>query len=676
MLRIKRLYTFVIQTFFPIFLMTFGICLFILLMQFLWRYIEDLVGKGLDIPILGELFFYAALNLIPMGLPLAILLASLMTFGNMGERLELLAIKASGVSLLKAMRPLIIFISLVCIGAFFFQNEAMPRIGVKFRAILTSVKQKSPELDIPEGSFYSGINNYSIYVRKKDPETRILHNVMIYNTSKGFDNMSVYVCDSAKMRVSVAKDFLLLTLYSGQHFSNFRDGGINNSSSYNNKFVPYSRENFKEKEIIIPFDANFNRIDESNYDGTQISKNIAQLGVSIDSMRIGLDSANITDRRLIKQSFFTYRNNESYTREIAENNATAEAKKEIPILNFDSVMSSRRENDMVQIYESAAGTAESNKFNYIDRSMAKIDTQKRIRYHQIEWHQKFTLSFACLIFFFIGAPLGAIIRKGGLGMPVVISVIFFIIYYIFNNVGIKLARDGVWEVWQGMWLSSFILFPIGVFLTYKAMNDSALFNVEAYTKYLRKALRLRDELNNEAEDNAIDRIPDLSTFDTTSEQAEGLMAMPNDKLRDITQNYQSYGYNHDTFLLVLSILKDRGENFNDIRLDIKNYKLAKDILGDFKKASNYALLSYIGILIFFVLGRFISSDILDWVLWLTLAGYITMFTKSYICYRDFLKSLKKKMNNKAIITIVLSFACYFIMHIFVKKKMEKEVAGK
>lgn len=298
MLRIKRLYTFILQTFFPVFMMTFGICLFIVLMQFLWKFVEDLVGKGLDNVVLAELFMYAILNLIPLALPLSLLLASLMAFGNLGERLELLAIKAAGVSLLKTMKPLIIFISCVAVGAFFFQNEAMPRIQVKLRSLMISIRQKSPELDIPEGSFYSGITNYSLYVKKKDKETRMLKDVMIYDTSEGFDNMSVFVCDSALMSISSNKDFLLLNLYSGQRFANFSQSGLNETRQ-NNQFVPYSRENFKEKKIVIPFNSGFDRMDESNLEGTQISKNIFQLGSSIDSLSSRLDSVNVHDRKVI-----------------------------------------------------------------------------------------------------------------------------------------------------------------------------------------------------------------------------------------------------------------------------------------------------------------------------------------------------------------------------------------
>lgn len=475
MLRIKRLYLYILQEFLPMFLMTFAICLFILLMQFLWKYVEDLVGKGLDSIILAELFFYATLSIVPLALPLAILLASLMTFGNLGERFELTAIKAAGISLFKAMRPLIIIIGFICIGAFFFQNEAMPRINVKITSLLRSVKMKSPELNIPEGSFYNEIENYNLYVKEKNKETGVLYGVIIYDTSEGFDKTRIIVCDSAKMKMSANKDYLLLNLYYGQQFANFDKPGTNNAGTKRgNKFVPYSRENFREKEIIIPFDANFNRMDESSLQGTQIAKNIKELQVSIDSLTVIVDSLDILDRDMVLNQTFRAVRVLKDTTQVNDRQIAGR------IINMDSLLNRLAIKDKLGVYSNAVSLAEMNRSDLQYRTMAKLNAKTEIRYHKVEWHRKFTLSFACLIFFFIGAPLGAIIRKGGLGMPVVVSVILFIIYYIIDNVGRKMARDGVWDAWEGIWLSSFILFPLGVFLTYKAMNDSALFNIDAY----------------------------------------------------------------------------------------------------------------------------------------------------------------------------------------------------
>ena len=279
-----------LQTFLPLFFMTFGICLFIVLMQFLWRYIDDMVGKGLSILVLGEMFFYAALFLVPMALPLAILLASLMTFGNLGERLELLAMKSAGVSLIHIMRPLIITIGIISVGAFFFQNNVMPIAQVKLYTLLYSMRQKSPELDIPEGSFYKDIPGFNVYVKHKDTKTGLLKDLMIYDYSEGFNNARVIVADSGRLKTSADKLFLILSLYNGESFENLKS---QEKTSQTTKAVPYRRESFSTKDILIEFDANFNRTDESFMQNQYLGKNLKDLQLSIDSMNCKLDSIRI-----------------------------------------------------------------------------------------------------------------------------------------------------------------------------------------------------------------------------------------------------------------------------------------------------------------------------------------------------------------------------------------------
>lgn len=679
MLRIKRLYSFVIQTFVPILLMTLGICLFILLMQFLWRQIEDLVGKGIDTLVLGELFLYAALGLIPMSLPLAILLASLMTFGGMGERLELLAIKASGISLLKTMKPLIVIMVFISIGSFFFQNEALPRINVKSRTLLISIKQKSPELDIPEGSFYTGIDNYSIYVKKKDPDTRMLKDVMIYDTSDGFDNLSVFVCDSAKMQGATNKRFLLLTLYDGQRFSNFNQADRNNQgqvSRRNDQFVPYSRENFKTKEIIISFDANFKRMDESIYDGTQISKNMNQIGHDLDSMRVDLDSLNKLDRGIMDRSYLTYRYTDIPEAKVNDSvQVKVEKKKEVGRISLDSIMNSLKEADKGRIYDNAISNAEANSSTFMFQSYSKTTLQKNIRYHEVEWQSRFAFAFACMVFFFVGAPLGAIIRKGGLGMPVVVSVIFFIIYYMVNNVGLKMARDGVWEVWQGVWLSSFVLFPIGLFLTYKAINDSALFNSEAYGKFFRKLLRIDQKVDDSERGIEIDKIPAISELNIDKNVIESMEALPNDKLKDVVQNYTQYGYDYNTMLVVLNILKDRGDDLIDIRIDSRDYALSDKLSKNFAKSSLITSILYIATLVSLVLYAFVPALVLEGLLFFMLAAYMVFYIRSMIYSSDFDRSLKIKLSQKEVAFRILGFLCYIPLYFSLIKKMKKEMKG-
>lgn len=489
--RLKRLYSFILQSFLPLFSLTFVICLFLVLMQFLWKYIEDMVGKGLDIRVLGEMFLYASLNLIPLALPLSILLASIMVFGNLGERFELLAIKSAGVPLLKTMKPLIVLVIFISVGAFFFQNYAMPKIQVKFYSLLISIRQKSPELDIPEGVFYKEIDNYNIFVERKNRKTGMLYDVMIYDVSKGFNNMAVIVCDSASMKLSDDKLSLVFTMFKGQQFQNFQSENIG-SRNTSKDFVPYSREDFKKKQMLVPFDANFNRMEDSdleeNVGSSYVSKNSAELRVSIDSMNIKMDSLNVVDRKQMKKySHLSFRN--SYEQNI---DSFATIAKTVEIAPLDTLFNEHPLDRQASILRGALAKSDNNNNEFLFRSMSKVATQKIINRHWVEWHKKFTLSFACFIFFFIGAPLGSIIRKGGLGMPIVMSVILFIIYYILDNVGYKMTRDGVWIHWVGMWFSSFVLFPLGVFLTYKAMNDSVILNADAYLSFIKKVLFIRE----------------------------------------------------------------------------------------------------------------------------------------------------------------------------------------
>ena len=492
-----------LQTFLPLFIMTFGICLFIVLMQFLWRYIDDMVGKGLGIPVLGEMFFYAALFLLPMALPLAILLASLMTFGNLGERLELLAMKSAGVSLIHIMRPLIITIGIISIGAFFFQNNAMPVVQVKLYSLLYSMRQKSPELDIPEGVFYGEITGYNVYVKEKNNQTGLLKDVMIYDYSKGFNNARVILADSGRLKTSADKLFLVLSLFNGESFENLSEGqtGSNNRKTA----VPYRRETFSTKDILIDFDANFTRTDESFMQNQYMGKQLKDLQTSIDSMTVRLDSIKAINSKNVydmsyKKTFSKPKRELSQQAETGTGNtATANdadsltkiSNEPVKIINFDSLYKAEAPSGQAALLVRAKSNIESVKADYYFKAATLGDEAYKVHRHLTEWHKKFTLSFACMVFFFIGAPLGAIIRKGGLGMPVVISVILFIFYYIIDNIGFKMARDGIWEAWEGMWLSSAILAPLGIFLTYKAVNDSVILNADTYLNAIKNFIGKR-----------------------------------------------------------------------------------------------------------------------------------------------------------------------------------------
>lgn len=484
-----------LQTFLPLFFMTFGICLFIVLMQFLWRYIDDMVGKGLGILVLGEMFFYAALFLVPMALPLAILLASLMTFGNLGERLELLAMKSAGVSLIHIMRPLIITIGMISVGAFFFQNNVMPIAQVKLYTLLYSMRQKSPELDIPEGSFYKDIPGFNVYVKHKDNKTGLLKDLMIYDYSEGFNNARVIVADSGRLKTSADKLFLILSLYNGESFENLKS---QEKTSQTTKAVPYRRESFSTKDILIEFDANFNRTDESFMQNQYLGKNLKDLQLSIDSMNCKLDSIriinadNLYDGSYLKSFKAPAKENPDQKDSLLRAEVTPLFETESsPDTDFESIYQSLTPSGKASVLNRTKSAIENIRTDYYFRASTVGTEAAKIRRHMTEWHKKFTLSFACLVFFFIGAPLGAIIRKGGLGMPVVISVILFIFYYIIDNMGYKMARDGVWPAWQGMWLSSAVLTPMGIFLTYKAVKDSVILNADTYLNALKNIIGKR-----------------------------------------------------------------------------------------------------------------------------------------------------------------------------------------
>lgn len=544
MLKIKRLDLFMLQSFLPLFLMTFFICLFIVLMQFLWRYIDDLVGKGLGIDVIGELFFYAALTMVPMALPLAILLASLMTFGNLGEQFELTAMKASGISLLRTMAPLIVLMAMVAVGAFFFQNDVLPVAQTKMWTLLYSMRQKSPELEIPEGVFYDQIPGYNLYVESKNRETGVLHEMMIYDVSKGFENSSIILADSGKMSVTPDKTHLFLRLWDGESFENLKD------ASANMRNVPYRRESFDVKEIMLKFDANFNRMDEQGMRNQYVGKNMAELQHTIDSVSVRVDSMGAAYGKSLRENpYFSL----SYYKTVYTDSGPR-TEKRAPVemtkpLDIDSVFRGSSSGYALNYLNTALGKAQRMKQEYEYRSYTMLDDQKTIRRHAIELQRKFTLSLACIIFFFIGAPLGAIIRKGGLGAPLVISVFLFIFYYIIDNTGYKLARDGKWAVWEGIWLSSAVLLPLGIFFTYKAVNDSAVFNRDLYVNLFRRFFGIREGRNIE--------MKEVVMTDVELSQAETML----ESLRQNCREYMADNPRHENYRMYWAT------GYNRLKLD-------------------------------------------------------------------------------------------------------------
>ena len=477
-MRIKKLDWFVVKSFVMLLAGTFFVCLFIFMMQFLWRYVEDLVGKGLDMWVMAKFFFYSSLMMIPMSLPLAVLLASLITFGNFGERSELLAMKAAGIPLIKVMRPLIVVVAFISCMSFYFQNVIGPKATTELYALLFSIKQKSPELDIPEGAFYHELDGYNLYVEKKDKKTGTLDGVMIYNFSDGFENAHIIVADSGRMEMTADKKYLNLHLYSGEQFENLR------SQSMKSKNVPYRRESFREKHSLIAFDANFNQMDAGYLSNQAAAKNMVVLQHSIDSMTARFDS--------IGRNYYKDAKRLTYKKvELSKTDSTQLAETTTRSISTDSVFSMQSFAKRQDIVQRALNKVQSQSSDLSMKTYVTSDGDKNIRRHKKEWWGKITLSLACLIFFFIGAPLGAIIRKGGLGMPVVISVILFIFYYVIENTGTKMAREGELQMWFGMWVSTMVLTPLGAFFTYKANKDSVVFNIDVYKEFFIKLLGLR-----------------------------------------------------------------------------------------------------------------------------------------------------------------------------------------
>ena len=480
-MQIKRIDIFLLKTFLPLFIMTFGISLFIVLMQFLWKYVDEMVGKGIELNILAEVFFYAALSFVPMALPIAILLASLMTFGNLGEQFELLAMKASGISLLRLMRPLTIFLCIIAVGAFYFQNNIIPLSQVKMWTLMYSMRSKSPELDIPKSTFYSEIPNYNLFAKGKD-KTGLLKEVMITDYSGGFTNLQVTVADSGRLKMSADKHYLILYLYNGESFANLNTQRRSNP----NDAVPYQKESFKTREVFIKFDANFNMMSEAIMQDRYIGKNLEELRRSIDSMTVRLDSVKLLNSsQLYNQAYHRSLREPENAPRLPQQDETEIA---VSILDFDQIYQLKQSGTQLTLLSQVKSAIENIQNDYRFKTNILAGDEKEMRRHHTEMHQKFTFSFACLVFFFIGAPLGAIIRKGGIGMPAVVSVCLYICYYVIHNIGLKMATNGVWIPWQGMWLSSAVFLPLGIFLTYKAANDSVILNIDTYLERLKKII--------------------------------------------------------------------------------------------------------------------------------------------------------------------------------------------
>ena len=484
MFRIKKLDIFIAKQFALLFVATFFICQFVLMMQFLWRYVDELIGKGLSLEVMAQFFWYMGLMLMPQAFPLAILLSSLIAFGNLGESSELTAIKAAGISLMQAFRSLIVIVSLITLMSFFFQEVVGPKAFVSFRQLLISMKQKNPEVEIPEGIFYDGIPGSNLYVQKKNLDTGTLYGIMIYRMNGSYDDAAVILADSGHIRATEEKKHLLLTLYSGEWFENMRQSGMGVNAN-----VPYRRETFSTKRIVLDFDGDFNMVEMGGISTDARAKSMSKILHDLDSIREFNDSVGHEFYDFAKFNVFRIPalSKEDSLRAVTEGLSDK--------TNIDSIyikLPGEKKQEAVSIAMNDVQVA----LNDMEFKAEYSDILNREdRSHQMEAINKVTLSLSCLIFFFIGAPLGAIIRKGGLGVPVIISVLVFIIFYILDNTGMKMARDDNWTVWFGKLLGTAVLSPIAVFFTYKANNDSVVFNIDLYKNMLRHMLGLRTKRN-------------------------------------------------------------------------------------------------------------------------------------------------------------------------------------
>ncbi len=480
----KKIDLFMVRSFVGPLVLTFFIVLIVFILQFLWMYVDDLAGKGLQFKVLAELLFQFSLTFVPLSLPLAILLAALMTFGNLGEFFEMTALKSSGVPLQRIMLPLIIFASLLAAGSFLFADFVLPVSTRKARTLLTDIRRMRPELNIQEGTFYNGIDGFSIKITNKDPETNRLDGIYIYDHREGIGNTSVIHADSGYMKVTADESGLILTLYNGHAYREIEEKDVQQEKRH----YPFRRDRFTEQTMVIELTGfGLNRSGMDIYRSNYAMLNTSGLTFFIDSL-----SSRYEARSDVYYSEFSRMRLMTLTQQYYPDHTPADdpappwksgrfnARNAFDTLSF---------NDKNRTISRALGFARDGTSFLNEKSEAMVAETKNLRKYEAERYKRFTLPLACIVFFFIGAPLGAIIRKGGLGTSAVISVLFFVVYYVISLSGEKFAKELVIGIPLGMLASTIVLLPIGIFLTYKATTDSAIMNAETYNLFFRKLVR-------------------------------------------------------------------------------------------------------------------------------------------------------------------------------------------
>jgi lipopolysaccharide export system permease protein len=493
MSQVKKVDTFVLKSFIGPLIFTFFIVLIILILQFLWMYVDELAGKGLEFKVLAELLYHFSMTFVPMALPLAILLASLMTFGNMGEFSELTALKASGIPLQRIMRPVIVLIAMLSVVSFIFSNNILPYSTSKARTLLWDIKRKKPDINIQAGSFYNGVPGFSIKITAKDPETNCLYKLMIYDHRDRRGNTSVTLADSGYMKATADETGLIMTLFNGYSYSELEEKASNPES----RKYPSRKAYFKQQTVVISLSGfDLERSQDGLFKSNAAMKNIAELTYFIDSMntkyveKINLQFKEFNGTKIYTERYFGYEPEAGLD---SAGNKIPEKKFDAVHL-YDSIPATEKRMVIVKAIENLKDAngylAQKNESHHYEI--------KGIKKYEVEWNKKLTMSFSCIVFFLIGAPLGAIIRKGGLGTPAVISIFFFVIYYVISLSGQKMVEENVIPTIAGMWASSYILLPIGVFLTYKATTDSVIMNIDTYISVIKK---IWEKLNNRFKKN-------------------------------------------------------------------------------------------------------------------------------------------------------------------------------
>jgi lipopolysaccharide export system permease protein len=488
----KRLHLYIIKSFIGPFFVTLIISLFVLLMQFLWVYLDELVGKGLGFSIIMEFIIYTMAMLMTNALPLAMLLASIMTFGDLGENNELLAMKAAGISLYRIMKPVMVLTIFLSIGSFYFYNQVIPVSYKKLIALMSSIRQLRPEIIVKEGVFSNEIDNYSIKVGRKSPTGEMLYDIMIYDHTEDKGNVTVTVADSGTMKITKDKKYMILNLYSGQTNSEMQPKDRRKLT------FPSRTDHFTKQSIFTVLQGmELERKDESYFRNQNRALNNAQIVYFVDSIGKEVDKRRI---EFAMQMNYIQPLTNNLLRMARKDSSLSTQLKLVQYTNIDSVLDKSSSGIRAGIINGALNSARNNSRAIVQSEDMLVANIRNLNRFSIEWHKKYTFALACLIFLFIGAPLGAIIRKGGLGMPLVISVVLFIFYWIITTTGEKFSRESVASIWQGVWFSSFIFLPAGVFLTYKAANDSVVFNINSYAEFFKKIFNFLKKKKNNSHD--------------------------------------------------------------------------------------------------------------------------------------------------------------------------------